>query len=291
MSKILITGGSGFIGAHTVNLALSEGYDVRVLDLVPPQVSTVEYIQGDIRDQQKCDFACNKVDYVVHLAAMARSGPSTGDWENCVSTNVTGTANMIRSALKFDIKRLVYAGSSTFYGNQLGPQTTDYAPNFLNFYGATKGFGEELVRQAHVHLSLPAVILRYFNVYGVGQPTDGNYGLVMGIFSKASQQNQSVIIDGDGSQSRDFIHVNDVSKANLAAINKGIAGATYNVGTGVKTSISDLARLFNLNFNFGPARTGDAVETWADISASEGELNWSPAISLREGIEMLRRRD
>jgi UDP-glucose 4-epimerase len=287
MSRILITGGSGFIGTHTVNHALSEGYDVRVLDLVPPQSSDVEYIQGDIRDQEKCDYASAKVDYVVHLAAMARSGPSTGVWEDCVSTNVVGTANMIQSAIKFDVKRLVYAGSSTFYGNQLGPQSTDYAPNYLNFYGATKGFGEELVRQAHVHLSLGAVILRYFNVYGAGQPSDGNYGLVMGIFSEASQQNQRVIIDGDGSQSRDFIHVNDVSKANLAAINYGVPGSTYNVGTGVKTSISDLAKLFNLKFDFGPSRIGDAAETWADISASENELNWRPTISLRDGVEML----
>ena len=160
------------------------------------------------------------------------------------------------------------------------------APDLLNFYGLSKYVGEEIVRRFSSDFDLRATILRYFNVYGPGQPTTGPYGLVMGIFLSSKQSNSPVVINGDGVQSRDFIFVEDVARANLYASGIEHKGKTYNIGSGTKTSILELARLLDLKFKFGPPRRNDAKETWADISQSIRDLNWKPLVSLSEGLAL-----
>jgi UDP-glucose 4-epimerase len=285
MERVLITGGSGFIGRATARLFCENGFEVRILDLNDfPDPLDLDYVQGDIRDIDICKRSVSGCSRVIHLAAMSRSAPSTDEWRDCLSTNIDGTTNVLEAALTEGVHSFVYAGSSTFYGNQLGPQTPSMAPDLLNFYGLSKYVGEEIVRRFSNDFGLRATVLRYFNVYGPGQPTVGPYGLVMGIFLSAKKAKSPVVIHGNGLQSRDFVFVEDVARANLIASGIEMSGKTFNIGSGTKTSILELARLLDLNFEFGPARQNDAAETWADISVSNRDLNWRPLVSLVEGL-------
>jgi nucleoside-diphosphate-sugar epimerase len=247
----------------------------------------MKYIQGDIRNYQTCVQAMHGVSEVIHLAAMSRSGPSLDKWEECISTNVNGTANVLKASHEHQVHRFIYAGSSTFYGNKIGLQKVEDRGDFLNFYGLTKYFGEELTTQFRMHFNMSVAIMRYFNVYGPGQPTEGAYGLVMGIFCDAALTNRRVEIHGDGQQRRDFIHVKDVARANVMALESTSIGNTFNIGSGKNTSVLELANLFKLEYSFGPRRTGDAEETLADISNTRSILGWNPEIKLEDGIATL----
>jgi nucleoside-diphosphate-sugar epimerase len=287
---VLVTGGSGFIGSHTVKCLLSKGYKVRVLDLVPPHShhKNLEFYEGNILDLDSCLRSIQGITHVLHLAAYSRSGPSVDNWKICLETNITGTQNMLEACLSKQIDRFVYAGSSTFYGNRIGVQKVGDPGEFLNFYGLSKYFGEELVTQFAKQFGISSNILRYFNVYGSGQPTEGPYGLVMGIFAKAFRENRVVEIHGTGEQRRDFIHVEDVAEANVAALETRSDGNTLNIGSGSNVSINELAELFDLKFVRVPRRIGDAEITLADIGQSRSILNWEPKISLPVGIENLK---
>lgn len=287
--KLLITGGAGFIGTHTTNLAIKKGYKVRILDITEPKIehNSVEFLEGNILSKESCVNALDGVDKVLHLAAFSRSGPSIDHWSECLDTNINGTINVLEAASNQKVLKFVYAGSSTFYGNLLGTQRVEDKGDFLNFYGVSKYIGEELTNQFSKNFGLNTTNLRYFNVYGKGQPTEGPYGLVMGIFSKAQKNGEEVEIHGDGNQRRDFIHINDVAKANLAALESNKSGMTFNIGSGKNISIIELARLFNLQTKFTPRRAGDAEITLADISTTIQELGWQPSVEVQEGIKDL----
>jgi len=284
--RILVTGGSGFIGSHTVKLLLLEGHFVRILDLNRPSFvhENLEYFQGDILSKSDCMKATLGVDWVLHLAAYSRSGPSTSMWKECLTTNIVGSMNILDASRQSDVKKFVYAGSATYYGNLAGIQRIEDPPDLLNFYGVSKYTGEEITNQFSKFFQLSTINLRYFNVYGPGQPIDGAYGLVIGIFAKAYKDNVGVDIHGTGEQRRDFVHVTDVARANLAALQSHQSAKTYNVGSGTNISINDLALHFNLKTKHVTGRIGDAAETLADIVATRLELGWSPTISLKSGI-------
>jgi UDP-glucose 4-epimerase len=288
--RLLITGGCGFIGAHTVNLALQNGYEVRVLDLNKPKLklAEVEYIQGDIMSSEDCFKATKGIERVLHLAAYSRSGPSIDNWAFCLETNINGTKNVLEASLQSGVSKFVYAGSSTFYGNNLGVQRVGEQGDFLNFYGLSKYVGEEITNQFSKHFGLNTTVLRYFNVYGEGQPTEGAYGLVMGIFAQARKLGIEVEIHGNGEQRRDFIHVRDVASANLAALATAKSGMTYNVGSGSNVSINELARMFKLRTKYTERRVGDAEITLAEIDSTKEELSWQPEIDLEKGIQELK---
>jgi len=287
--KLLITGGSGFIGTHTVELAMKSGYQVRVLDLHVPKekIRGVEYVVGDILQKDNCFNALEGVDKVLHLAAYSRSGPSIDMWSSCLDNNINGTINILEASHSAKISKFVYAGSSTFYGNNLGIQRVGDQGNFLNFYGLSKYVGEEITNQFSKHFNLNTTILRYFNVYGEGQPIEGAYGLVMGIFARARNSGTEVEIHGNGEQRRDFIHVKDVAAANLLALENRKSGMTYNVGSGSNISINELAGIFKLQTKHTERRIGDAEITLADISTTKNDLNWEPTIGLQIGIQDL----
>jgi nucleoside-diphosphate-sugar epimerase len=288
--KVLITGGSGFIGASTTKHLLDLGHYVTILDIDRPKIahSNLLFIQADIRDKESCREAFKTNDYVLHAAAMSRSGPSNPLWRECISTNIDGTANMLELALEYGIKKFVYCGSSTYYGHQNGPQHESLPPDLLNFYGATKFAGEEIVRQFEKSFHLSTLVLRYFNVYGPGQPSVGPYALVMGIFSKAARENTQVIIDGDGEQIRDFVHVDDVASANIMALFSSHHNDTINIGSGIGVTIRELANRFELRYTFGPNREGDARLTLADTERARMLLNWEASITLEEGVKWMR---
>jgi nucleoside-diphosphate-sugar epimerase len=286
---ILVTGGNGFIGRPTCDELLKSGYDVRVFDSHTPKVknSGIEYFKGRIQDLDSIRHAMRGVYGVIHAAAMSRSGPSNNLWEEAVESNVVGTSNTLLAAREEGVKRFVYCGSSTFYGNQPGPQVESMPPDLLNVYGITKYTGEEFTRIYDEVFDLPTVRLRYFNVYGEGQPDDAINGLVIGVFLKAKFEDRSVTLDGGGIQTRDFVEVRDVARANRLAIESSHRNIVVNIGSGKKTSIIELAKILKLDFKIGEPRKGDANTTEADISSAKVFLNWIPEIGLEKGLQDL----
>src|SRR4051812_41135479 len=222
MKTVLVTGGAGFIGSHLFEGLLARGGKVRGLDSLVygerewvPQAC--EFIEGDIRDIGACSKATAGVDGVLHCAAMSRSGPSQDQIDVCTQSNISGTQNMLLAARDAGVKRFIYSGSSTYYGNRAPPHRESDPPDLLNIYGLTKRVGEQYCLLFDRTFDLPCLVLRYFNVYGPRQPETGAYALVLGIFLRRPADNAVLEIHGDGSQRRDFVHVRDVVAANIAA--------------------------------------------------------------------------
>jgi nucleoside-diphosphate-sugar epimerase len=296
MTKVLVTGGAGFIGSHLCEGLLARGYQVRVLDSlvygrrenVPP---AVEFIQGDIRELATCRRAAQGMDGVFHCAAMSRSGPSQDQIDLCTQSNVTGTQNMLLAARDAGVKHFIYSGSSTCYGNRPVPHRESDPPDLLNIYGLTKRVGEEYCLLFDRTSDLACVVLRYFNVYGPRQPETGAYALVLGIFLNRHAENKVLEIHGEGTQRRDFVHVRDVVSANIAAFDrapeKGVRGEIFNVGSGENLSVKELADMISSSQVHTEARKGDAAATLADISKIRSALGWSPKVSFAEGLKEL----
>lgn len=289
MSKtVLVTGGAGFIGSHLCEGLRAKGYRVRVLDSlvygrhewVP---ANAEFLEGDIRDIATCIKAVEGVDGVFHCAAMSRSGPSQELIDVCTQSNIVGTQNMLLAARDAGVKRFIYSGSSTYYGNRPPPHRESDPADLLNIYGLTKSVGE----QYSLMFDLPAIVLRYFNVYGPRQPETGAYALVLGIFLRRWADGQTLEIHGDGSQRRDFVHVRDVVRANIAAYESDLRGEVFNVGSGSNISVKELADMISPDQCHTEGRTGDAVATLADISKIRAALGWKPEVSFVEGLKEL----
>ena len=292
MKKILVTGGAGFIGSHLCEGLLACGYAVRVLDsLIYGQREWVpapcEFIEGDIRDMYACAKAAAGMDGVLHCAAMSRSGPSQEQIEVCTGANITGTQNMLLAARDAGVKRFIYSGSSTYYGNRPPPHREDDPADILNIYGLTKRVGEQYTLLFDQDFDLPSVVLRYFNVYGPRQPQTGTYALVLGIFLRRAADGKVLEIHGDGSQRRDFVHVRDVVAANIAALESNVRGTVFNVGSGTSLSVKELADMISPDQVHTEGRKGDSLATLADISRIKDALGWTPKISFAEGLKEL----
>jgi len=296
MTKLLVTGGAGFIGSHLCEGLLARGHQVRVLDNLAygrrdylPE--GVEFLQGDIRDPAACQAAAKGMDGIFHCAAMSRSGPSQDQIEVCTQSNITGTQNMLLAARDAGVRRFVYSGSSTFYGNRPVPHRESDPPDLLNIYGLTKKVGEDYCLLFSRNFDLDCVVLRYFSVYGPRQPQTGAYALVLGIFLNRRAEGQVLEIHGDGKQRRDFVHVRDVVAANILAYEQaqreGVRGEVFNVGSGESLSVKELADLISPDQVHIQARKGDAAETLADISKIKARLGWSPRISFAQGLKEL----
>src|SRR6185312_1361374 len=203
MSKLLVTGGAGFIGSHLCEGLLARGHQVRVLDnlsygrrdFVP---AGVEFLEGDIRDLAACRRATKDVDGIFHCAAMSRSGPSQAQIDICTQSNITGTQNMLLAARDGGVRAFIYSGSSTYYGNRAVPHRESDPPDLLNIYGLTKRVGEQYCQMFDKDFDVPCVVLRYFNVYGPRQPETGAYALVLGIFLSRHANKQVLEIHGGG---------------------------------------------------------------------------------------------
>jgi nucleoside-diphosphate-sugar epimerase len=294
MKRVLVTGGAGFIGSHLCEGLLARGYQVRVLDsLVYGKREWVpdacEFLEGDIRDIATCQHAAKDMDGVLHCAAMSRSGPSQETIEICTSSNIVGTQNMLLAARDAGVKRFIYSGSSTYYGNRTPPHRESDPPDLLNIYGLTKRVGEQYTLMFDQGFNLPSVVLRYFNVYGPRQPETGAYALVLGIFLKRKADGKPLEIHGAGQQRRDFIHVRDVVAANIAVLESSIRGEVFNAGSGASLSVKELADMISPDQIHTEARKNDSGATLADISKIQVALGWSPKISFAEGLKELLR--
>lgn len=293
---MLVTGGAGFIGSHVCEELLKRGYQVRVVDnLVTghknflPEDPNMEFVQGDITDFDICDSVCEGVTAVFHLAAMSKVLPSLANLDMidfCTTNNVVGTQNILKAAKKHNVEKLVYSASSTYYGNTPPPHNENMLPACQTPYALTKYIGEQYCSLFDSLYGLNTISLRYFQVCGPRQPTNGQYAVVTGIFLRQKMMGQPLTIHGDGSQKRDFVHVKDVALANIKAYESYAHNLVVNIGTGKSHSIKELADMISPHQVFVQSkRKVDLIETRADIALCQNLFNWSPKTSIHEIVQ------
>jgi UDP-glucose 4-epimerase len=291
--KSLVTGGSGFIGSHIVDKLIELGHEVIVVD--DQSAITHEKFYFNDKAEYHCISITNSyvsglfqdVDYVFHLAAESRIQPSLINPELTIDTNVYGTSKVLRYALNYGVKRVMYSSTSSAYGlvNPI-PLKEDMKKDCLNPYSITKTAGEDFCKMYTNLYGLETVTFRYFNVYGERQPTKGQYAPVVGLFQKQSEADEPMTIVGDGEQTRDYTHVSDVVEANILAMTapEEACGEIFNIGTGTNHSVNSIARMIGGNSKFIAARIGEARHTLADIGKAKRILNWKPKVKLEDWL-------
>ncbi len=293
--KFLVTGGAGFIGTNLVEHLVAEGHSVVVVDdlsggdasRLPPEAI---FHQLDIRDTNALTAACTGVDIVVHLAALPRVQFSIDYPAQTHDVNVTGTLSVLEAARTAGVKRVVYAASSSAYGDQeVLPLSVDLPAQPKSPYALHKYIGEEYMRLWSALFGIETVSLRFFNVYGPHLDPDGPYALVIGRFLKLATQGQPLTITGDGEQTRDFTHVRDVIAAveKASSVEKVGKGEVFNVGAGKQTSINALAAMIGGEIEYVASRI-EPKHTLADISLTKELLDWEPTTVLADGVAELK---
>ena len=299
--NVLVTGGLGFIGSNIAE-SLSSVNEVRIIDNfssgelknIEGFQKRVELIKGDIRDRKVIESALDGIDVVFHEAANVFIEDSLKDPAYDSSVNVIGTINLLEGCRKRDVEKVVFASSSAVYGNveQL-PVNEDCPPTPDSPYGISKLCGEYFFRLYHELYEIDTVILRYFNVYGRRQSAASPYSGVIAIFMKNIRGKEPLTIYGDGEQTRDFVSVDDVVRANvLAAESKGLGGRIFNIGTGRAVSINALAQILmdlggKTEIEYALPRLGDVRESVADVNRAAEELGFEAAIDIKAGLKDL----
>jgi UDP-glucose 4-epimerase len=300
MPTCLVTGGAGFVGSHITEALVKRGDRVRVLDNfdtgrrenLKSVQGQAELIEGSVADSAAVARAIAGCELVFHQAALASVPRSIDDPLATHAVCATGTLIVLNEARKANVRRVVYAASSSAYGNQPQPQKRETdLPSPLSPYAAAK-LAAELYCEAFFHsYGLEAVALRYFNVFGPRQDPAGPYAAVIPIFIQKILAGERPTIFGDGLQTRDFTYVENVVQANLrAAEAKGAAGQVFNVGNGVSLTLIDLLKELNAIFGkniepvFQPPRAGDVRDSLADISRARSVLGYEPKVQLAEGL-------
>jgi UDP-glucose 4-epimerase len=293
---VLVTGGAGFIGSHLVDALVKEN-TVRVLDNLSsgqranvPAGATV--IEGDIRDSATLAEAMKDIDLVFHEAALVSVAESVATPSRSHAINVSTTVELLDCA-RVEDARVVFASSAAIYGPpETLPVSEDASKKPTSPYGIDKLATDHYVRAYAELYGLPTVCLRYFNVYGPRQ-TAGDYSGVVSIFLARARTGESLVIDGDGTQSRDFVHVSDVVRANLAAAVTDNTGEAYNIGTGAATTIQTLAENIievtesDSECIHADPRPGDIKHSRADIDQARTDLGYEPTMSLSDGLATL----
>jgi nucleoside-diphosphate-sugar epimerase len=298
---VLVTGGAGFIGSHLVDALVARGARVRVFDNLATGRREnlahldghIEVVEADLRDAAACGAACAGASVVFHQAALGSVPRSMRDPSTSIAVNVSGTANIFAGARDAGARRVVYASSSSVYGDSPKlPKREGEEGRPLSPYALSKAVDEQLAGNFARCYGMELVGLRYFNVYGPRQDPDGPYAAVIPRFFKAYLSGEAPVIYGDGTQSRDFTYVTDAVEANLLAAEAPAAacGRAYNVAGGRQTSVNDLARAVRDAAGGGPEprreapRPGDVPHSAADLSLSERELGYRPRVDLAEGL-------
>jgi UDP-glucose 4-epimerase len=297
--KTLVTGGGGFIGSNVVRALLERGDDVRVLD----NFSTgsrrnlagldVEVVEGELRSYERVHNAVRGTEVVFHLGALGSVPRSVQDPLTSSAVNVEGTLNVQLAARDEGVRRVVFASSSSIYGNQSElPLREAMAPDPISPYGVAKLAAERYcVSFSRVYDSFETVVLRYFNVFGPRQDPTSQYAAVVPLFITAIAAGEPVTIFDDGEQSRDFTYVDNVVAANLLAADAaGANGRIFTISGGTPTSVNELAvtigRLLGkpVERRYLPARPGDLRNSWADVSEARSLLGFEPQVELEEGL-------
>jgi nucleoside-diphosphate-sugar epimerase len=293
---VLVTGGAGFIGSHLVDALVAAGLRVRVIDNFATGRHefvnrAAELVEGDIRDASSIGDAFDGVDTVFHVAALPRIPLSIAKPVETHMTNVVGTLNVLIAARDRKVRRVVFSGSSSVYGEQAKmPLVETMTPNPLNPYALQKYVGEQYARMFHRLFAMQTITLRYFGVYGPRMPSEGSYVLAVAAFLKACREGRPLEIFGDGEQTRDFTHVRDVVSANMLAMDCDVAladGRAINVGRGENVSVNRIAAMIGGQTVHREGRAGDMRDTLADRREAKRVLGWHPRVSIEEGIAEL----
>lgn len=274
--EVLVTGSGGFIGRHTVKVLKEKGFSVRTLESKENE---------DIRDAALVFKKVKGVDGVIHLGALAEVPYSFEHPAEVADVNITGIINILEASRRYDVRRFVFASSSSVYGQpKVLPVPEDHPLMPVTPYGLSKLVGEQYADLYLQMYGLKTVSLRYFNVYGLGQ----SRGLVADALNQI-KANKPVVIFGDGSQTRDFVNVTDVARLNVGALRDDITPGHYNVGTGTEISVSEVVKTIqklagNSSTEFKPSRTGDIKRIYADMSKSKEVMHFRPTVHLKQGL-------
>src|SRR6266851_4952743 len=297
--SVLVTGGAGFIGSHLVRRLLSDGFHVRILDnFATGRKSNLEGIDGfeihdgDIRSPSDVRRAVRDVDAVFHLAALPSVARSWKDPVSTLAVNAHGTANLVEAAAENGVSAFIYSSSSSIYGDQPADRKSeDMDPKPISPYGYSKLLGEKIaLAHARAPQGLRVVALRYFNVFGARQDPNSPYAAVIPLFITHALAGTPATVHGDGTQSRDFTHVDNVVDANMRAMDSDASGVAMNVACGDSHTLLDLiASISALNGRkletvFGPPREGDIKHSLADISLATAKIGYSPKVTFSEGL-------
>ncbi len=303
---VAVTGGAGFIGGHLVDALLSLGATIAVIDdlsnstldhlagLIELEPERVRFVHGSILDDDAVKQAFDGAQTIFHLAAMGSVPRSIEQPQRCWSVNATGTLRVLEGARAVKAQRVIYAASSSAYGDQAElPKVESMTPCPLSPYAASKLAGEHLLSVWARCYSLSTASLRYFNVFGPRQPADSAYAAVIPAFTRSLLANEPPVIFGDGAQTRDFTYISNVVLATLlaGASQSRLAGQVMNIGTGrrvsimeVATQLAQLCAVPHLHPVFKPERPGDVKHSQSDISAARQLVGYEPIASLAEGL-------
>lgn len=303
MPTYLVTGGAGFIGSNIVEELLERGQKVRVLDNfstgkrenILPFLDKIELIEGDIRDYRVVREAVEGVDFILHQAALPSVPRSIKDPITTNEVNVSGTLNILDAALDAKLKRVVYASSSSIYGNsEVLPKREDMPPNPLSPYAVSKLAGEKYCQVFSQIYGLETVCFRYFNVFGPRQEPNSQYSAVIPKFIATMKKGERPVIYGDGKQSRDFTYVTNVVKANILACKlDDVVGEVFNIACGERYSLIDLVNKLNEIFGsniepvFTEPRKGEVRHSMANIEKAEKLLGYDPSVDFDEGLRKI----
>lgn len=303
MPRFLITGAAGFIGSALVRALLQRGHEVRAFDNLSTGdfanleevADRIDFREADLLDSAAVRSACQQVDYIFHEAALASVARSMDDPAASHAANATGTLNLLLAAREAGVKRVVYAGSSSVYGEAaVLPKKEDMPPRPISPYAASKLAGEQYLGVFHRAFGLDGVTLRYFNVFGPRQNAHSQYSAVLAKFIRLMLAGEAPTIYGDGEQSRDFTYIDNVVAANLLACEAPapqVAGKVFNVATGSRVTLNTTYRLLQpltgcaLQARYAEPRAGDIRDSLADIAQARAAFGYHPAVDFATGLE------
>jgi len=306
-TNFLVTGGAGFIGSHIVEYLMKHGAaKVRVLDNLATGFKKniesyfgnphFEFIEGDICNTETCATACSGIDYVIHQAALGSIPRSVKDPAATNATNVNGQLNILVAARDAGVKRVVYASSSSVYGDSKTlPKTEDKIGKPLSPYAVTKYVNEMYATVFGPIYNMQIIGLRYFNIFGPRQNPGGPYAAAIPLFIDSLLTNKQLFINGDGEQTRDFTFVENAVQANIRALfttHTEAPGQFFNIARGGRTSVNELFNILkeltgsSLEPTYREERAGDIRDSLADVSKASALLGYAPAVTIRQGLEI-----
>lgn len=304
MARCLLTGGAGFIGSNLAEALVKEGYEVIIVDNfstgkrenISSLLNYLELKEGDIRDKDFVEKVTKGVDFILHQAAIPSVIRSLKEPDYITQVNLIGTLNLLLMALKNKVKLFLHASSSSVYGeSDVLPKHEEMPTNPLSFYGLSKLAAENYCKLFHSIHNLKTIILRYFNVFGKNQDANSPYAAVIPKFIGALLENKKVVIYGDGEQTRDFTHIDNVVAANLAVLKNYEAirgGEVFNIAAGEPNSVNKLfntlKELLNVEVKeeHAPPRIGDIRHSWADITKAKKTFGYTPKVTFKEGLKL-----
>lgn len=295
--RALVTGGAGFIGSNVAQYLLEQDWEVRVIDDLSSGYKinldglNVDFIEGNINDKETVSKACKDIDVVFHLAACVGRQKSLDDPILDSTTNLLGTINILEGMRKNNVKRIVYSSSAAIFG-ELETLTIDevHPQNADSPYGVSKLAAEKMILSYSGIYGITGICLRYFNIYGINQRFD-LYGNVIPIFANRIYSGEPVTIYGDGEQTRDFINVKDVARANYLAGTANIPTSVYNLGSGTRITINELAEKMkeisnlDMEIEYTHSRVADVKHCQANIGKVKRELGFEPSVELDAGLQ------